>query len=156
ASLGGELRHDALSPARFGRSHGVQELGTGAGGLGNQVPSLVPPVRGHLTAGRGGIAPGADRLQKHLVRRDAYVKDHGAGAVIGVEPVVGGFQNHSGGGRDRLVAGAADLEVDLVLPLELDLLVVDPPREVNVAIGSHQNGRIEAMVFAGVNLRGHG
>ena len=45
------------------------------------------------------------------------------------------------------MAGAVDLEVDLVLPLELDLLVVDPAREIDVAVGGDERGGIEAVVL---------
>ena len=37
------------------------------------------------------------------------------------------FEDHAGRYEDGLVTGAADLEEDETLVLELDLLVVDPP-----------------------------
>jgi hypothetical protein len=50
-------------------------------------------------------------------------------AVVGVEPILARPQDHARRHPHRLVARAADLEVDAVLPLELDLLVVDPRGE---------------------------
>jgi hypothetical protein len=43
------------------------------------------------------------------------------------------------------VAGPADLEVDLVLALELDLLVVDPAREVHRPVDVEQCRAVEAL-----------
>src|SRR6185295_2854951 len=52
----------------------------------------------------------------------------------------------AGSGEDRLMAGAADLEKDQVLVLELDLLVVDPAREDHRAIGVEQVLPGEAVI----------
>src|SRR5690606_42159269 len=46
-----------------------------------------------------------------------------------IEPVVRRFERETRADQGRFVAGPADLEEDLALVLELDLLVVDPPRE---------------------------
>src|SRR5690606_11753432 len=46
--------------------------------------------------------------------------------------------------EDRLVTGPADLEEDPVLPLELDLLVVDPTGEQHDAIEVEELGLLEA------------
>ena len=104
-------------------------------------------ISGHLPAGRGGIVLRPHRLQEHLVGRDADLQAEGAVPVVAVEPVVGRLQQHRGGARDRFVPGAVDLEVDLVLPLELDFLVVDATGEVNVAVGGDQSGGVETPVF---------
>src|SRR5207249_7709196 len=54
--------------------------------------------------------------------------------VVGVEPVVARPQEEPGRGEHRFVPGAADLEVDAVLALELDFLVVDAARQVHGAV----------------------
>jgi hypothetical protein len=45
------------------------------------------------------------------------------------------------------VARAVDLEVDPVLPLELDLLVVDLPRELDIAVGRDEGRSVQTPVF---------
>ena len=102
---------------------------------------------GHLPAGRGRVVFRPDRLQEHLVGGHADLKTEGAVPVVAVEPVVRRLQQHRRGCRDRLVPGTVDLEVDLVLPLELDFLVVDPPGEVDVAVGGDQFRSVETPVF---------
>ena len=142
------------SPLR--RADGVEELGPGAGGLGDQVQPLGAPVRGHLPSRGGRVVLRADGLEEHLVGGHPELQAEGPVAVVELEPVVAGPGDHPGGRRDRLVAGAVDLEVDLVLPLELDLLVVDPPGEVDVAVGGDERGVVQAVVFARRDLRRHG
>jgi hypothetical protein len=146
--LPGELRDEALAPAGLGRPDGVEELRPRARGLGDHVQAPGPPVRRHLPPGGRRIIFGSDRLEEHLVGRDPELETQGPVAVVEVEPVVAGAGNHARRRRDGLVAGAADLEVDLVLPLELDLLVVDPPGEVDVAVGRDERGGIQPEIFA--------
>jgi hypothetical protein len=98
---------------------------------------------------------GSHRLEEHLVRRDAELKTEGPVAVIEVEPVVAGPRHHPRGRAHRLVARAADLEIDLVLPLELDLLVVDAPREVDVAVRRDERGGIQPEILARFDLGRH-
>ena len=43
-----------------------------------------------------------------------------------------------GGDQDGFVSGAADLKVDQALALELDFLVVDPPRQDHRAVGPEE------------------
>ena len=75
-------------------------------------------------------------------------------AVVGKEPVVAGLQLHAGCGQDRLVAGAADLEEDQALVLELDLLVVDPPRQDHRAVRAEKLfAREAAALHVGRPLR---
>ena len=53
------------------------------------------------------------------------------------------------------MAGAADLEEDPVLALELDLLVVEPARQEDVPIGGYEIPGLEPLVPAGSNLGRH-
>src|SRR5262249_46445800 len=145
----------APAPAGLGRADALEELSAGAGGLGDQVDSLVSPVGRHLPAGRRRVLARADGLEEHLVGRDPDLEAHRPLAVVELEPVVPGAGNQPRSRRDRLVAGAGDLEIDLVLPLELDLLVVDPAREIDVAVGRRQRGRVEAVVLARLDLGRH-
>ena len=144
---GGELRDLRKPPPSLCRPNRVEKLRPGAGGLRDQVQPARAPVRRHLTPGRGGIVLRPDGLKEHLVGRDPDLQAEGAIAVVTVEPVVGGLDDHAGGGRDRLVPGAVDLEVDLVLAFELDFLVVDPAGKVDVAVGRDEPGGIKASVF---------
>src|ERR1700687_3655142 len=61
----------------------------------------------------------------------------------------------AGGRRDGLVTHAIDLKVDLVLALELDLLVVDPAGQVDVAVGGDQRGRVQAVESVSPDLGRH-
>ena len=78
------------------------------------------------------------RREQHLVRRHAEGEAEGAVAVVGIEPVVRRLQLHAGGDEDGFVSGAADLEEDQALVLELDFLVVDPPRQDHRPIGAEE------------------
>jgi hypothetical protein len=83
-------------------------------------------VGGNLPPPGRGVVAGTGRREQHLGRRDAELQHQRAVAVVGVVPVVAG-RSEPRGHQHGLVAGAADLEVDPVLALELDLLVVDAP-----------------------------
>ena len=116
---------DALveSPG-LGAADSLQALRAGRAALRHDVQTLVSPVRRHLAASRRRVVAGPHGLEQHLVRRDAQRQAECPIAVIGKEPVVGRTQHRSRSHEDRLMAGAADLEEDPALVLELDLLVV--------------------------------
>ena len=82
------------------------------------------PVRGHLAAAAGRVGCGADGLQQHVFDGDAEGEAEGAVAIVGEEPVVAGLQGQAGGDQQGLMAGAGNLEEDLLLALEHDLAVV--------------------------------
>ena len=98
----------------------------------------MAPVRRHLAAAARRIVLGADRREQHLERRHAEREAERAIAVVREEPVVAGAQVQAGGHEHGLVPGAADLEECLALVLELDLLVVDLPRQEHQAVGGEQ------------------
>ncbi len=83
--------------------------------------------------------------EQHLVGRHADGEAQRAVAIVGVEPVVAGFELHAGGDENGLVAGTADLEVDQALVLELNFLVVDTPRQDHRPIRSEKILTAEPM-----------
>ena len=109
----------------------------------------MAPVRRHLTPARRGIIFRSDSGEQHLVRRHADGEAQRAVAIIGVEPVVAGFELHAGGDENGLVAGTADLEVDQALVLELNFLVVDTPRQDHRPIRSEKVLTAEPMGIEG-------
>src|SRR4029453_17352502 len=107
----------------------LEELGTGGARGADDVQLLVTPVRGHLPPARVGIGGGAYGREELLGGRHSKTETEGPVSIVGVEPVVGGAKDLGGGGQHGFVPGPGNLEEDLVLPLELDLLVVDPAGE---------------------------
>ena len=87
------------------------------------------PVGGHLAAAAGRVGGRADGLQQHVVGRNAEGQAERAVAIVGEEPVVAGTQGQGSADLQRLMAGAGDLEEDLLLALEQDLAVVDAAGE---------------------------
>jgi hypothetical protein len=77
-------------------------------------------------------------LVEHLGRRHTELETERPIAIVGEEPVVGRSERHPGRDEDRLVASAGNLEEYLVLTLELDLLIVQPPREIHRSVGRHE------------------
>ena len=97
-------------------------------------------MRRHLAAARVGVIGCADRGEQLLGRRHAQAETERPVAIVGVEPVVARTENLGGRGQDRLVAGTGDLEEDPVLPLELNLPVVDAPGEQDQAVDVEEIG----------------
>src|ERR1700674_3351475 len=91
---------------------------------------------------------GSYRGKQLLKRCHAELETERAIAIVGVEPIVAGFQHHSGGDEYGLVSRATDLEEYLVLTLKLNLFVVEPARQIHGAKHlEHLFGR-EAWDFA--------
>ena len=105
----------------------------------------VAPVRRHLPAAGRRVVLRADGGEQHLERRDAELQAERAVAVVRKEPVVGRLERQAGGHQHRFVAGAADLEEDLALTLELNFLVVKLARQQHAAIGGEQLLAVEAL-----------
>ena len=110
-------------------------------------------MRGHLAAAGCGICCGANGLHQHFDRGDAEHQAKCAVAVIRKNPVGAGTKKQAHCGRDGFVAGAGDLEVDLVLALELDFAVVEAAREKHRAVQADERITVEAVIFANVELR---
>ena len=125
----------------LGAADRLEELRAGRDDCVTMLSALVAPVRRHLPAAGARVVLRADAPQEHLEGVMPELQAERAVAVVGEEPVVARLEDHAGRGEHRLVAGAADLEEDLVLPLELDLLVVDPPRQVHVPVGRNECAR---------------
>src|SRR5438093_219291 len=68
----------------------------------------------------------AHRREQHLRWSHAEGQAEGSVAIVGVEPIVSGAEDLTGGDQDGFVAGPGNLKKDPVLPLELDLLVIKP------------------------------
>ena len=133
---------------RFGAAGALQALHAGRARAVHDVQRRLAPVRRHHAAARGRIVRRADRREQHLVRRHAEHERQRAIAIVGEEPVVSRLERHAGGDENRLVAGAADLEEDLALVLELDFLVVEASRQHHPAIRREQIVAGEAFVGA--------
>ena len=119
-------------------------------------------MAGHLAPARVGVYCGANRTVEHLVRGHPQHQTERAITVVRVKPVVRRAEHQSGGDEDRFVSGPGNLEKDLVLPLELDLLVVDTARQVHRAIGRdelrarqrHVAGMLGNLAFGGARWAG--
>ena len=123
---------------RLGGADGLEELRPGGGGGGDDVRLLEPPVRRHLPPAGVRVDRRADGRVEHLRRGHPEREAEGPVAVVGVEPVVARLEDVAGRREHRLVARTRDLEEDLVLPLELDLLVVDATRQEHGAVGGDE------------------
>jgi hypothetical protein len=69
---------------------------------------------------------------------------------------VRGTQNLAGRDEDSLVPGAADLEEDFILALELDLAVVQPPRKLHCPVHPDELIAAQSMEAAGIKVRRFG
>src|SRR5207248_9961000 len=102
-----------------------------------------------------GVGLGGDRGEERLGRGQAGLEAERAVAVVGVEPVVARAQGQPRGDEHGLVARARNLEEDFVLPLELNLLVVNAPRQVHRAVDADKLVAAQASVLARLNLGRH-
>ena len=95
-------------------------------------------MRRHLASTAGDVRCGSDRLQELFFYSVAESEADGAVAVVRKEPVVTGLQRHSGGYEQCFMAGAGDLEEDLLLPLEHNLAVICFAGKVHEPVKLHQ------------------
>ena len=89
------------------------------------------PVVGHLAAAAGRIGGRAHSLQQHRSRRNAQGQAQRAITIVGEDPVVAGTQRQPRAHLKSFVAGARDLEKNLLLALEQDFAVVHAAGEVH-------------------------
>ena len=108
----------AEDSGRLRRSRQPAGLGAGGGRRGDDVELAAAQWEGIWRPPRGGIGGRADGLEQLLFGGDAEGEAEGAVAIVGEEPVVAGAQSEGGGDQQGLVAGAGDLEEDLLLALE--------------------------------------
>ena len=113
-----------------------------------------PPVGRHLPPAGSELGGGANGSEEHLLGRDAQHQTQRPVPVIEVEPVVRRPQNEGGSGLHRLVACAADLEENAVLPLQKDFAVVQTPGQKHVAKGVEKRVRAQPRKLDG-SVRGH-
>jgi hypothetical protein len=105
----------------------------------------VAPVRRHLPSAAGRVRRRAHGLQQHLLHRVAQREAQRTVAIVGIEPVVAGLQSHARRHQKGLVAGAGDLEKDLLLPLEQDLAIVRAARQVHQPVHPDQLLRLQGQ-----------
>ena len=96
------------------------------------------PVRRHLPPAAGRIVRRAHRLQQLLLNRVAQRKADRPVAIVGKEPVVSRTHRHARRNQQRLVSCARNLEEDLLLPLQHNLAVVGPARQIHQPVELHQ------------------
>src|SRR4051794_11813648 len=92
----------------------------------------------HLAAPGRRIDCSSGGLIEHLSWRHTKLQTESSIAVIRVEPVVCGLQDHPRSRQNGLVARSRYLKEDLVLSLELHFLVVNASRQEHRAVGSDQ------------------
>ena len=95
-------------------------------------------MRRHLPPAGTGVVARAHRLQQHVVGGRSQGQAERAVAVIRIKPVVAGLQGKGCGHAHGFMAGAGNLEEDLLLALQHDLPVVHPPGGIHVAVGFDQ------------------
>ena len=129
--------------------------------------SACPQCEGICRPCELGSSLAPTRGEEHVERRHAELQAERAVAIVRIEPVVAGFQREAGGDENGLVAGAADLEEDLALVLELDFLVVEPSRQQHAAVrrraarrasdlrasGPERSPRVGGLATGGLHVR---
>ena len=145
--------------AGLGAADCLQNLRAGGRGLRDDVQPVVGPVRRHLSAAGTRIVGGAHGLQQHFVGGGAQGEDEGAVPIIRIEPVVSGLEAEAGSYADGLVAGAGDLEKDLLLAFEQDFAVVDTagrvhrPIRINELLAGQARIGFGLLVFGGGRIQ---
>src|SRR5262249_55892307 len=109
-------------------------LGSGAGRFADNVPLVMPPVRGHLASTGTRVILCADGLQEGLERGHAEHEAQRPVAVVGGDPVYPRTYEQGGCRRDAFVAGTRNLKIDFILTFELNFAIVEPPREKHRAV----------------------
>src|SRR5436309_5891392 len=104
-------------------------------------------MRGHLPPAGTRVVFGANRAEEHVERGHPQLQAERPVAVVWEKPVVAGLEMKRAGNVDGLVADAADLEEGAVLSLKLNLLVVNPPRQVHGAVGGDDQVAGELLSF---------
>src|SRR5207237_6901864 len=79
----------------------------------------------------------------------------GAVTVVRIEPVVAGLEGQPRGDEHGLVPRARNLEEDFVLPLELNLLVVNAPRQVHRAVDADKLVASQAPILTRIHVGRH-
>ena len=106
-----------------------QALSAGRARLRHDVVLDAAPVRRHLASARRRVVRRPDRLEQDLVRADPEPEHERLVAVVREEPVVAGAEMAGEAEQQRLVSGSRDLEEHAALALQVDLAVVDRPRD---------------------------
>src|SRR6266568_4011950 len=104
-------------------------------------------MRGHLPSAGTRVVFGAHRAEEHDERRHPQFEAKRPVSVVREKPVVAGLEMKRAGNADGLVADAVDLEEGAVLSLELNLLVVNPPRQVHGSVGGDEQVAGKLLTF---------
>ena len=135
-----QILDSGIAEPGFGAAHGLEELCSRRARLADDVQLLVAPVGGHLPATGVRVVGGSHPGKQHFRGRHAERQGERAVAVVGIEPVVRRPQRLACGHEHGFVTRARNLKKDLVLALELDLLVVDAPRQEDQPVHIEQIG----------------
>src|ERR1022692_2288883 len=119
----------------LGAAHGLENRGTCRRRLRHNVKVGIAAVGGHLASARTGVVGLPNPLQKHVVRLDPERQTQRAIPIIRVEPVIPPFHCQASGYANALMPCPGHLEIDLLLALEQDFPVVNPPGGVDDAVG---------------------
>ena len=118
-------------------SHRLHILRPGARGLAYNIPLSVAPVRRHLPPAGTQVILRSNGSKQHLQRRHAKHQAKRPITVVGIGPIHSRPQKQPHDSGDRLMPRAGNLKVDLILSLELDFPVIQPPRKVHRAVKSN-------------------
>jgi hypothetical protein len=116
-----------IDAAGFGGADGMETLRARRARLRDDVERRVAPVGRHLPPAGARVVLRADGAQEHLARRDAERQAQRPVAVVRKEPVDARLERHPGRDEHAFVPGAADLEENQALVLELNFLVIQLP-----------------------------
>ena len=95
-------------------------------------------MRRHLASARTGVVSRSNALQEHIVRLDPERQTQCTIPIIGIEPVITGFHRQAGGRTNALMSGSRHLKINLLLALQQNLAVVNPPGGIDDAVGLDQ------------------
>src|SRR5690349_1883908 len=68
-----------------------------------------------------------------LERRHTKLQTQGTIAIVGIKPIVTWTKHHSRCDQNGLMSGTTDLKENLVLILELNFFIIEPPRQIHRA-----------------------
>src|SRR5439155_12967767 len=107
-------------------TYGLQYLGAGGRGLGDDIELGAGPVRRHLAASGTGISGSTYCLQEVVERRHPQRQGESTITIVRIKPVITAFEHQSGGDTHSLMPCSGDLEKYLLLAFEKNFPVVQP------------------------------
>src|SRR5205085_8169365 len=113
----------------------------------------MSPVRRHLPTVRVRVSRSAYSREKLFERSHSQLQTQGSVAVVWIKPIVTSLQSHPSRYKHGLVPRAADLKEDFVLILQLNLFVINAPREIHSAVHLNHLLTIQTPVIVLRGLR---